>query len=304
MLSCSTGLSVDVFLKVDANATPKLFCSRRLQLKPRQLQNLLDAGVAKLYVERDSYETYLSDLRDNWKLMLNGDCFVEANRIALMCEVVRAVLSEQFNINDTSSIVDTCFELSNSIICILHERPVRVSSLHDVMCHEYAIGTHSSNVATYIAILARELGFSGDELEQIVVGALLHDFGNLEISDQILAKPDRLSEFEYREVQKHPSLGLRRLVNEQRRLTNGQLMMVYQHHEQLNGRGYPVGLPSEEIHPWAKICAVVDRFEALTSHRPYRKLLTHGTALAMLDNFSRTELDEEIVKCWRSLVTV
>ena len=150
--------------------------------------------------------------------------------------------------------------------------------------------------------MARELGFAGDELQQIVVGALLHDMGKLEIPDNILAKPGRLDEFEFRQVQLHPGLGLRRLVNEQTQLTYGQLMIVYQHHEKLNGSGYPVGLPSEEIHPWAKICAVVDIFEALTSQRPYRKPMSHATALAMLDKMARTELDEEIVRCWQMLV--
>jgi len=139
-------------------------------------------------------------------------------------------------------------------------------------------------VASYISVLAKALGFSGDELQQIVVGALLHDMGKLEIPDSILAKPGRLDEFEFRQVQLHPGLGFRRLVKEQRRLTYDQLMIVYQHHEKLNGKGYPVGLPADEIHYWAKMCSVVDIFEALTSQRPYRKPMTHETALAMLDN--------------------
>jgi putative nucleotidyltransferase with HDIG domain len=263
---------------------------------------LADAGVTKLYIESDSYDSYQSHLRRNWKSLLNKDNIVDASRTAVMSDVVRAVLREQFRSKDTPSIVETCNELSNSIIDILEEQPVLVSMLHDVMCHDYATFTHSSNVASYTAILARELGFSGIELQQIVVGALLHDVGKLEISDRILAKPSRLNEFEYREMQKHPSLGLQRLVNEQRRLTYGQLMMIYQHHEKLNGSGYPVGLPSEEIHPWAKICAVVDIFESLTSQRPYRKPMSHSMALAVLGRISRTALDEEIVKCWQKLV--
>ena len=301
-LGSSEGLDVDVYLKVDAHSKPKLFCSRNLIVEPGQLQELVEAGVTKLYIESDSYQTYQSYLRSNWKSLLNAERATESNRIAVMTEVVRAVLSEQFGSQDTSLIVDTCCELGSSIVNILQQLPMLVTGLYDVMYHDYATFTHSSNVASYIAILARELGFSGDELQQIVVGALLHDMGKLEIPDRILAKPGRLDEFEFRQVQLHPGLGLRRLVNEQSRLTYGQLMIVYQHHEKLNGSGYPVGLPSEEIHPWAKICAVVDIFEALTSQRPYRKPMTHATALAMLEKMARTELDEEIVKCWHTLV--
>ena len=302
LLSGKGGLSVDVFIKVDANATPKLYCSRRLQVNPRQLQLLLDAGISKLYIESDSYKAYLDDLRSNWVSILNDDNSGEADRTALMYEVVRAVMGDQFNSNNTVSIVETCDKLSHSIVNILQEQPVFVSRLHEMMHHDYALFTHSSNVAIYIAVLAQELGIAGAELKQIVVGALLHDIGKLETQDRILTKPDRLDEFEYREVKKHPSYGLRRLLNDQRQLNYGQLMMVYQHHEKLNGSGYPVGVLAGEIHPWARMCAVIDTFEALTSQRPQRKPLSHETALAVLEKLSRSELDEEMVKCWRSLV--
>jgi HD-GYP domain-containing protein (c-di-GMP phosphodiesterase class II) len=287
---------------VGADATPTLFCSQNLKVEPQKLQQVLDTGVTKLYIECNSYTAYQSHLRGNWKSLLTEDGFNKSNRAAVMSEVVRAVLSEQFASKDTEAVVETCNDLGSSIVSVLAERPVLVSELYDVMYHDYATFTHSSNVASYISLLARALGYSGDELLQIVVGALVHDMGKLEIPDSILAKPGRLDEFEFRQVQLHPGLGLRRLLNEQRQLTYGQLMIVYQHHEKLNGTGYPVGLPSEEIHPWAKICSVVDIFEALTSQRPYRKPMTHATALAMLDKLAGTELDEEIVKCWKTLI--
>jgi putative nucleotidyltransferase with HDIG domain len=302
LLTGTNGLSVDVFLKVDEHATPKLYCSRRLQVNPRQLQLLLEAGISKLYIESDSYKSYLSDLRDNWELLLSSESPVEADRIGLMYEVVRAVMDEQLNSADTAAIVDTCCKLGHSIVDNLHFCPTNIARLHEVMHHDYALCTHSSNVAIYMAVLARELGYSGNELQQIVVGALLHDIGKVESQDRILSKPGRLNEFEYREVQKHPSLGLRRLLDGQQRLEYGQLMMVYQHHEKLNGGGYPVGVLSDEIHPWAKVCAVVDKFEAITSRRPHRKQLTHQTALAVLERLTRAALDEEVVKCWNSLV--
>lgn len=301
-LGCCEGLSVNIYLKVDAASTPTLFCSRDVPVETDQLRHILDAGVTKLYIESSSYNDYQSHLRSNWQSILNDDRFQESNRTAVMSEVVRAVLCDQFASKDTDSVVEACNELGASIVNVLAERPVLVSELYNVMYHDYATFTHSSNVASYISVLAKAIGYSGDELQQIVVGALLHDMGKLEIPDSILAKPGRLDEYEFRQVQMHPGLGLRRLVNEQRRLNYDQLMIVYQHHEKLNGKGYPVGLPSEEIHHWAKMCAVVDIFEALTSQRPYRKPMTHATALAMLDNLAGTELDPEIVKCWKTLI--
>lgn len=302
MLSVSEALCFDVYLKVDADSTPKLYCSRRLQLNPRQIQQLLEAGITKLYIESDSYSSYLSELHSQWEVRLSRNPSVEADRTALMYEVVRAVLGEQFSSNDTSSIVDTCHKLSNAIVTVLHEGRMSISTLHEIMLHDSSLCTHSANVAVYSAILARELGYCGSELQQIVMGALLHDIGNLDIPNLILAKPERLNEFERREVQKHASIGLRRLISSQKQLSFEQLMMVYQHHEKLNGSGYPVGILADEIHPWAKLCAVVSAFAALTADRPHRKPLTQATALAVLDKLTRTDLDEQIVKCWKSLL--
>jgi HD-GYP domain-containing protein (c-di-GMP phosphodiesterase class II) len=79
--------------------------------------------------------------------------------------------------------------------------------------------------------------------------------------------------------------------------------MVYQHHERVDGKGYPVGLVGEEIHSWAKLCSVVDIFEALTGRRSYRAAATTGEALAELETMAGVRLDEETVSCWRQLIS-
>ena len=83
-------------------------------------------------------------------------------------------------------------------------------------------------------------------------------------------------------------------------LSHGQLMMVYQHHEHLSGKGYPVGITEEEIHSWAKMLAVVDVFDALTGDRPYRSPASCDEALAILNDNAGTQFDEDMVACWTS----
>jgi HD-GYP domain-containing protein (c-di-GMP phosphodiesterase class II) len=79
-------------------------------------------------------------------------------------------------------------------------------------------------------------------------------------------------------------------------------MVVYQHHERLNGTGYPTGVTDSEIHPWAKMCAVVDVFDAMTCHRPYRKALGSKVACEHLKQREGTWFDPAAVQCWISLV--
>ena len=95
----------------------------------------------------------------------------------------------------------------------------------------------------------------------------------------------------------HPTLGLNQVAF-RKDLVEGQLMMIYQHHERLDGNGYPVGVTGAEIHPWAKICAVVDVFEAITSHRPYRSPMDKSRAIDVLNQDCGLAFDPEVLACW------
>ena len=102
-------------------------------------------------------------------------------------------------------------------------------------------------------------------------------------------------------MKRHPTDGFLKL-KDQENVSFDQLMMVYQHHEWQNGNGYPVGITVEEIHPWAKICVVADVFEALTSDRPYRKSMPISKAMEIMDRESNVHFDEEILRCWKTII--
>jgi HD-GYP domain-containing protein (c-di-GMP phosphodiesterase class II) len=118
---------------------------------------------------------------------------------------------------------------------------------------------------------------------------------------RILTKPGRLTDAEFDVIKQHPTTGFRRLAP-RGDLTFGQLMMVYQHHERLDGQGYPVGSCDDEIHPWARLCAVADVFEAVTSHRPYRAPMSPAEAMQILEKQSGKGLETEMVRCWQSIL--
>jgi HD-GYP domain-containing protein (c-di-GMP phosphodiesterase class II) len=100
-------------------------------------------------------------------------------------------------------------------------------------------------------------------------------------------------------IETHPQRGYEELC-EQLKFEFGQLMMVYQHHEHVDGTGYPVGVTCDEIHPWARMLAVVDVFDAITAKRPYRRSVTPGHALDYQRQCAGTHLDREVVECWVS----
>jgi putative nucleotidyltransferase with HDIG domain len=185
---------------------------------------------------------------------------------------------------------------------VLCDRPRTLRGIFDLMLHDYSTFTHSANVATYCIGLAQGLGISDrTHLAQVVTGALLHDIGKRKIPKRVLNKPKSLSPPDREVIQRHPQIGFEELSRD-RNLTWSQLMMVYQHHERLDGRGYPVGIVEGEIDPWAKICAVADVFDALTCDRPYRKALPVQEACTFLEQRVGTSFDREIVRCLTTMM--
>jgi HD-GYP domain-containing protein (c-di-GMP phosphodiesterase class II) len=168
--------------------------------------------------------------------------------------------------------------------------------------HDFNTFTHVTNVASYGVILAERLGLcNGDELEQLAKAAILHDLGKRFIPASILTKPAKLDPEERANIETHPQRGYEELCDRDD-MSFEQLMIVYQHHERFDGKGYPVGLQGEEIHPWARMLAVVDVFDAMTGTRPYRRPATGQEAMDYICKSAGTHFDPEMVKCWNSIM--
>lgn len=127
---------------------------------------------------------------------------------------------------------------------------------------------HSDRVAKYSVEIAKELGISEKGLKILKLGCQLHDIGKIGIPDAILLKPGKLTDEEYMAIKKHPEIGINILKNAE--IFNDIIPIVLYHHERWDGRGYPQGLRGEEIPFFARICAIADTFDAITSKRSYR----------------------------------
>src|SRR5262249_18382670 len=149
---------------------------------------------------------------------------------------------------------------------------------------EHETQRHSKRVSEYSLIIARELNVPERDLVDIDRGSLLHDIGKIGISDNILLKPAKLTEDEWVEIHKHPGIGCHILKGID--FLEKAATLVLQHHEKYDGTGYPHGLAGEEILLGARIFAVVDTFDAMTSDRPYRKALSYRIAREEIIQFS------------------
>jgi PAS domain S-box-containing protein len=158
---------------------------------------------------------------------------------------------------------------------------------------------HSENVRHYALKIARHIGLPEDRLRLIDYSSLLHDIGKLGIREDILAKPDVLSTVEFQEVKLHPVIGSRLVLEIDALSQTGDV--IYCHHEYYDGSGYPRGIKGDAIPLEARIIAVADAFEAMTSDRPYRKAFSFQVALQRLQDAAGTQFDHKIVNAFTEL---
>jgi len=159
---------------------------------------------------------------------------------------------------------------------------------------------HSFRVALYAMALARTLGLPPDQLKAIEWGALLHDVGKMAVPDGVLRKPGPLTANEWHIMKQHPTWGFDMLA-EVSFLQPAAIDIVYSHHERWDGDGYPRGLAGDQIPLVARIFAVADTYDAITSDRPYRRARGHAAAMAELRRAAGQQLDPAIVAAFSQL---
>lgn len=162
--------------------------------------------------------------------------------------------------------------------------------------------SHSTAVARYCELIGRELGLPESRANRLRLAGMLHDIGKIGIADSILEKPGPLSPGEWDQVRRHPEMAARILGAKE--LTDIR-EWVLTRHEQLDGHGYPRGISADEISLEARILAVAESYDAMTSERPYRAAKTPSEAMAELGRYAGTQFDGRVVDALqRVLVTV
>lgn len=181
-------------------------------------------------------------------------------------------------------------ELSMSLATVVQENSVTLAHFRDIIETRYSLEAHLMNVSFYAAILGSKIFIDMMDLKNVIIAAMLHDVGKCEIDESLLEKPDMLSKEEFEQVKLHSETSVK--VSKQSGFINKEILKaVAEHHERLDGSGYPKGLKTNQISDFGKIVALCDVFDAMTTVKPYRGAYSTYNALMIVRKEYSKKLD-------------
>ena len=267
------------------------------------LRNWAQAGVSVLYVHTTDHrlyqgfaETVLNDLAAHSDLPA-------PQKARIYYKTMHALVHEACTSNHIEDLAAGPRDaFANGMVSMICEDSEAMGGLLMMLSHDYYTYTHMVNVSVMVAGLAYRAGVRDrGRLRDVASGGLLHDVGKTRIDPEVLNKAGRPTAEEWEEIKTHPGLGLEYLY-QRPDIRPAELLIVHQHHEKLDGSGYPLGLVGGEICPEAQMTAVVDIYDALTCQRPYRAALSHETAMAILREQAGGKLSAELVAAWQETI--
>lgn len=292
--SCIPGMKLG---KCIYNEEGVILLKEHVELTPTVLNRLQQLGIDFLYIEDEatndvviedpiSDETRmkaLSEIRTQFRMVIEGNSRQKFSKNHFMGKAFGNVM--KMIIEDLDSREDALIMLMNMNVMNTY------------------LYQHSLNVCIYSTMLGMANGYSRDEILTLGLGALLHDIGITKINQDILKKPGPLTEAERAEVRTHTEIGFKLLKDE----PNIPLLAAhcaFQHHERLDGSGYPRGIQDKEIHEYAKWIAIADSYDAMTTHRPYRLAMLPHQAMEILFAGVGTLYEHKKVALFRDNVAI
>lgn len=292
-------VQVDLYLDSASDREPRLYSRASSPPTPRDLNALQNAGITTLYTTATEAAVLLEQFSE---MLHSGIEMPPQVHFEVAREAVKAQFARSWTMAAADAVVTQAAQFAEEILDVCDGQSDTSDFIRSLLKHDGDTFTHVSNVCLYTIILLRNLGLSNKtQIASLGQAALLHDLGKRSICKNILKKPGALTRAERDAIAQHPRLGFEELCDGAD-LDRDQLLMVYHHHEKLDGTGYPVGLQGEEIHWTGRLCAVVDVFDALTGRRPYRKPATAEEASVFLNRGIGSHFDEEFVRCWSNTV--
>lgn len=294
--------NLEAGMKIDQNIKDRLdrvLISRGTALDDYLIQSLKKLGIAGIRIYEGEEDVKAEPSKEEQKpvsaMAINNISKYrtpDPSKVQLSESVKKRVsegIQYLYNNSDSESFINTTNSITNDLMKAIQYNDAIAVDINALKTSDEYTFKHSVDVATMSMIIAKEQGLKKDDIYRIGIAGLLHDMGKSKIPLEILNKPARLNDDEFAMMKQHSVLGYR-ILNEKNEFPANISLSVLQHHEKMNGKGYPLGVSSDKITPYAKILSVADVYDALVTERPYKKSFSQRTAVEMIMSMT-DELD-------------
>lgn len=289
-VAMGTPLAHDIYLQV--NHRPVLFRRRGDVLTAERARGLQSYGGEKFLIPTEQRPLYLDTLKT---LIRSPDSTTEM-RSRYIKESAFLHVHDLFTKEDVSEVVGEAESLVAEMVSFVSTDLEAVTSLLRLSTHDYYTYNHCVDVAVYSIVLAKKI--FGEEKKRLLVaglGGLLHDIGKRKIDSAIINKKGGLTPQEWDEIKRHPVYGKECLADVPA-VPDESKLIVFQHHENFDGTGYPAKIAGDTISPLARIVTIADVFDALTTKRSYHSAITPAEAINTMFGMQPGKFDPEIFK--------
>lgn len=291
-LRVDTVTDFDLYLGLEVGQPPVLYRDKRLPFTEDVLGRLKESRVKELYIEASQESQYQQYIERNLQALLTDDHIELHEKADILYTSARGLVKEMLEKPTLPGGVKRCQGLVENAIHFVFGSPGAFEYLLRVTSFDYYTYTHSVNVFIYSIVLAQRVGlldYTG--MSEFGLGTLLHDIGKSRIDPAILRSKGALTEEQWRIVKCHPADG-EEILKERDGVGDTALDVVRHHHEKLDGSGYPDALANGGISGFARVVAIADIFDALTTRRTYRDALGSFPSLRTMREEMKGKIDD------------
>jgi HD-GYP domain-containing protein (c-di-GMP phosphodiesterase class II) len=287
----------------DKKETFTLFSAENLRFTQKHQERLTQAGVKFVYISMAQQAQFRAQTENKLMELATEPSIAVSIRSEIVYETCVELMNELLSEPDLAAKSPRLEKVSRAVTTLVLNDPTAFSHLFAASHHDFYTATHMVNVSTWMVPLAYALGHHDvEELNQICTAGLLHDIGKMYVSGEILNKKGKLSAEEFAQIQRHPELGCEHL-KKYAHIHPLVMSVTMEHHERMDGSGYPRKLLGSQTHPISRLCAVVDSFDAMTAFRPFKdRTMTVAQAVKIIVDETPQKYDPQVVDAWIGLL--
>jgi len=252
---------------------------------------------ASFFVKVSDKETYRSWVKEEINSSLNSP----QQKAKILRESSLAMIEDLFEEPDVNQALDNAKPVVTDFVNFMESHPDSMHFMLSLSGHDFYTYNHSLDVSIYALGLGAALGYDKKTLQELGIGSLFHDVGKRNVGIEILCKKGPLDEAEWAQMKMHATYGLQ-ILNSHNDISDAVKAAAFEHHESWEGNGYPQQLRGQEIHPFARIVALTDTYDAMTTQRSYNKPMSPMDALTMMKEKLAGRYDPEMLKAMHSVL--